>query len=72
MQQLASRTGGRVLSFDDPASLFDLPASTNPGPERYRAIWAIPLGLSLLLVLLELAWRYGALQRLGRWRHPAR
>ncbi len=72
MQQLASRTGGRVLSFDDPAALFDLPASSSAGPERYRAIWAAPLGLSLLLVLLELASRYGALQRLGHWRHPAR
>ncbi len=72
MQQLASRTGGRVLSFDDPANLFDLPASANPGPERYRAVWAVPLGLSLLLVLLELAWRYGALQRLGRWGHSTR
>jgi Ca-activated chloride channel family protein len=66
MQQLADRTGGRVLSLDDPGTLFDAPAGDGGGIASYRAIWWIPLGLSLALVLLELAYRYNALSRLRR------
>ena len=66
MQQIADRTGGRVLSLDDPSTLFDAPAGDGNGIASYRAIWWLPLGLSLALVLLELAFRYNAIDRLRR------
>ena len=68
MQQLADRTGGRVLSLDDPSALFDLPAGQSSGATSYRAVWGIPLALSLLLVLIELALRYNAFGILSRLR----
>jgi len=64
MQQLANRTGGRVLSLDDPAALFDAPPANGSGIANYQAIWWLPLGLSLALILVELAYRYSALDRL--------
>jgi Mg-chelatase subunit ChlD len=66
MQQIADRTGGRVLSLDDPSALFDAPTGDGHGIASYRAIWWLPLGLSLALILLELAYRYGAIDRLRR------
>ena len=68
MQQLADRTGGRVLSLDDPGALFDAPAGDGSGMPSYTSIWWLPLSLSLALVLLELAYRYKALDRLRRIR----
>ena len=64
MQQLANRTGGRVLSLDDPGALFNAPAMDGDGLASYRAVWWLPLSLALGLVLLELAYRYNALGRL--------
>lgn len=66
MQQLADRTGGRVLSLDDPGALFDAPALDGKGIASYRAVWWLPLSLALALVLLELAYRYQTLDRLRR------
>lgn len=66
MKQLASRTGGRVLSLDDPGALFDAPPMDGSGIASYRAVWWFPLSLGLLLVLLELGYRYNALDRLRR------
>jgi len=36
------------------------------GIASYRAVWWFPLSLGLLLVLLELGYRYNALDRLRR------
>lgn len=69
MRQLADRTGGRVLSLDDPGALFDGPAMDGNGLASYRAVWWLPLSLALAMVLVELAYRYKALDRLRR---PAR
>ena len=66
MQQIADRTGGRVLSLDDPSALFDAPAGEGNGIASYQAIWWIPLSLALALILLELGYRYNALDRLRR------
>ncbi len=66
MQQIADRTGGRVLSLDDPGALFDAPARGGNGIASYRAVWWFPLGLALTLVLLELGYRYNAIDRLRR------
>jgi uncharacterized membrane protein len=67
MQQLANRTGGRVLSLDDPGALFDAPAMDGNGLASYRAVWWLPLSFALAAVLLELAYRYNALNRLRRF-----
>ncbi len=67
MQQLADRTGGRVLSLDDPSALFSAPAMEGNGIASYSAVWWLPLSLALALVLLELAYRYQALDRLRRF-----
>ncbi len=64
MEQLAGRTGGRLLSLDDPGALFDAPAMGGNGIANYRAVWWLPLSLALALVLIELAYRYRALDRL--------
>jgi uncharacterized membrane protein len=66
MKQIADRTGGRVLSLDDPSALFDAPAGNDNGIPNYQAIWWVPLGISLALILLELGYRYNALDRLRR------
>ncbi|MCO5222431.1 MAG: VWA domain-containing protein [Thermomicrobiales bacterium] len=66
MRQIAERTGGRVLSLDDPGALFDASRGDDDGFPNYRAVWWLPLGLSLALVLIELAYRYRAIDRLRR------
>jgi hypothetical protein len=66
LQQLAGRTGGRVLTLDDPGALFDAPVMDGNGIASYRAVWWFPLSLALALILIELAYRYGALDRLRR------
>jgi uncharacterized membrane protein len=66
MQQLTDRTGGRVLSLDEPGALFDAPVLDGQGIANYRSVWWLPLGLSLVLVLVELAYRYQMLDRLRR------
>lgn len=67
LQRLADQTGGRLLSLDDPGALFDAPMPDDGGLPDYRPVWWVPLGLGLLAVLGELAYRYRALDRL-RWR----
>lgn len=71
LKQIANRTGGRILSLDDPAAFFAIPAHSNGGVVNYRAVWMFPLALSLFLVLIELGYRYKALGRLQALRMRA-
>ena len=67
MQQIADRTGGRVLSLDDPGALFDAPVPDGNGIASYRSVWWLPLSArACAWCLLELAYRYRAFDRLRR------
>lgn len=64
LRALAARTGGRVLSLDDPTTAF-AGAGLHGSPLRnYRPVWFAPLALALLLLLAELAVRLRFLPRL--------
>ncbi len=63
---LAGRTGGRVLSLDNPGEVFDLPSSAGETVTEYRTLWWLPLGLALLLFLAELAIRYDVPAQIAR------
>ncbi len=67
LRALAARTGGRVLSLDDPAAVF---AGELPGtPLRsYRALWYGPIALALALLLVEIALRMRVFQTMAGWR----
>ena len=59
LNQLAQRTGGTVRSLDAPpaADLFDPLSADRRGPGSVNPIWHYPLGLALLLFVLEIALR---------------
>jgi hypothetical protein len=59
LSDVASRTGGRELSLDTPSQVWDAPPPTgNPLPE-HRAVWQIPIGLALLIFVMDIAYRMG-------------
>jgi Ca-activated chloride channel homolog len=62
---IAERTGGRVLSLDDPQAVFDAgyPAPSDP-LRTYQPLWWAPLSLALMLFILDIGLRMGVLQRL--------
>lgn len=66
LRALADRTGGRVLSLDDPSTAFADDALRGTPLRDYRPLWAFPLAASLALLLIELAVRMGALGSLPR------
>ncbi|MBX3070882.1 MAG: VWA domain-containing protein [Thermomicrobiales bacterium] len=68
LASIAARTGGRMLSIDDPAEVFDLPSNPAEGISSYRAIWWLPLSLALILFLTELAQRYELRSQLAHLR----
>ncbi|MER3438279.1 MAG: hypothetical protein C4346_12220 [Chloroflexota bacterium] len=55
---IAQRTGGRVLSLDDPGTVFDASAGTGTPLRHYQPVWFVPLGLALVLLLAELGWSF--------------
>lgn len=57
--QLAQRTGGKMRSLDEPpaADLFDALAADLRGPGSVQPVWHYPLGLALLLFVVEIALR---------------
>ena len=59
LDAVAARTGGRVLSLDDPGQVFTAPAATGNALPEYRPLWYVPLAAALVLFLLELAIRQG-------------
>jgi Ca-activated chloride channel family protein len=73
LASIAARTGGRVLSLDDPGSVWNAPAPGGNLLREHRAVWYYPVGLALILFVLDIATRMGvvALVRrvMGRARH---
>jgi Mg-chelatase subunit ChlD len=69
LASLAARTGGRVLSLDDPGAVWEAPVAGGSPLREHRAAWYIPLGLALALFIADIAARMGAwplLRRLAR------
>ena len=64
LRALAARTGGRVLSLDDPGAAFDDAGLRGAALRNYRPLWAAPVALALLLLLAEIAIRMGVLPAL--------
>jgi Ca-activated chloride channel homolog len=56
---IAARTGGRVLSLDDPGAVWDAPATGGSPLREHRAVWYIPLGLALALFVADVGTRMG-------------
>lgn len=60
LRALAARTGGRVLSLDDPGQVFAESVALPGTPLRhYQALWWAPLAAALALLLVEIAVRMG-------------
>jgi Ca-activated chloride channel family protein len=75
LRAIAARTGGRVLSLDDPTQAFAAGGDLRGSPLReYQALWWAPLGAALALLLAEIAVRmgvFGAAARLVQARSRA-
>lgn len=67
LRALAARTGGRLLSLDDPSGAFAAEGLRGTPLRDYQPVWFVPLGLALGLLLAEIAVRFGALRPIGRW-----
>jgi len=66
LASLAARTNGRILSLDDPTAVWDA-ATTSGSPLReHRAVWYIPIGLALVLFVIDIAARMGVWPLLRR------
>jgi Ca-activated chloride channel homolog len=66
LASLAARTGGRVLSLDDPAAVWDAPAPGGNPLREHRAVWYFPVGLALILFVCDIAARMGVWSLLRR------
>ncbi|MDP9364374.1 MAG: hypothetical protein M3Q10_09165, partial [Chloroflexota bacterium] len=66
LRALAARTGGRVLSLDDPSGAFADAGLRGTPLQSYRPVWYAPLALALALLLLEIGLRLDAFRALGR------
>ena len=66
LESLAVRTGGRVLSLDDPGAVWDAPTSGGSPLREHRAVWYVPLTLALLLFVADVAARMGVWPLLRR------
>jgi hypothetical protein len=64
LRAIATRTGGRVLSLDDPNRALAGKVSGLP-LRHYRPLWSVPLMLALGLLVVEIALRMRVLQTLG-------
>lgn len=60
LNAIAERTGGRVLSLDDPGAVWNAPAPRGNPLLEHRAVWQYPVGLALLLFVLDVGARMGA------------
>ncbi len=59
LQSIAQRTGGRLLSLDDPGAVWNAPPPAGGELREHRAVWYVPVGLALLVFILEIATRMG-------------
>ncbi len=64
LSAIAARTGGRVLSLDDPGSAFTSEGLTGTALRTYRPIWYLPLILAFVLFLSELSIRFDFAKRM--------
>ena len=73
LASLAGRTGGRVLSLDDPAAVWAAPTTGGSSLREHQAVWFIPVALALALFVLDVAARMGVWSLLRRlvFRGPA-
>jgi len=67
LRAIAARTGGRVLSLDDPSTVFDAGAGRGTALRHYRPLWFAPVSLGLLLFLVEIAVRLGVVATARAW-----
>lgn len=68
LQAIAQRTGGRVLSLDDPGAVWDAAPLAGGELREHRAVWFVPVSLALVLFILDIASRMGVWQV---WRRVA-
>lgn len=69
LRTIAERTGGRVLSLDEPDAAMNAGFSDAGETLRtYRPVWWLPLGLALALFILDIGLRTQFVQRLIGWR----
>jgi Ca-activated chloride channel family protein len=64
LNALAARTGGRILSLDDPGIVFSNAGLSGKALQDYRPVWLYPLLAAFVLLLIELAVRLRFLPRL--------
>jgi len=64
LRALAARTGGRVLSIDDPSSVFSRDGLRGTSLQHYQPMWFVPLAAALVLLLLEIGLRMGVFRSL--------
>jgi hypothetical protein len=68
LRALAARTGGRVLSLDDPSQAFAGGELRGIPLRQYRPLWYVPIALALALLVVEIGLRMRVLQALASWR----
>ncbi|MDQ3410970.1 MAG: VWA domain-containing protein [Chloroflexota bacterium] len=59
LDAIAARTGGRLLSLDDPGQVFAVTAASGTSLQEFRPLWYLPLSVALLLFVVEIALRMG-------------
>lgn len=59
LNAIAARTGGRVLSLDDPGAVWNAPAPDGAPLLEHRAVWQFPVALALILFVIDIASRMG-------------
>ncbi len=71
LMSIAERTGGRVLTLENPGAVFDAPSTSTSSVRQFTPIWWIPLLAALGLFLTEIAIRYQFFSQLRRLRSVA-
>ncbi|MBA2598740.1 MAG: VWA domain-containing protein [Chloroflexia bacterium] len=66
LASITARTGGRVLSLDDPGAVWNAPSPGGSPLREHRAVWYIPIGLALALFVADIATRMGVWPLLRR------